>query len=129
MNPDFDLIRYVSFDGYTLKLYDTNKLMGNKSKLAYEMFAEDGELLFSGEDLGCSPMHATDSDESIRALLGFLTLKPGDTDADYFKDYTPRQMEFAENEAENLFMWTMEPNNLEEGEELPVFTNLDDFEG
>jgi hypothetical protein len=129
MNPDYDLIRHVEFDGYTLKLYDTGKQYPQpfvKDRLAYEMFSPSGELLFTGEDFGNSPMHAIDSDDTLRSLLGFLTLKPGDTDADYFKDYTPRQMEFAESEAEDLFMWHVDP---EKGEDWPAFTNLDDFEG
>lgn len=59
-------------------------------------------VLFEGEDLGCSPMHAIDSDESVAALMGFLTLRPGDTDAEYFENYTPEQMEFCQQHAESL---------------------------
>jgi hypothetical protein len=65
-------------------------------------------VIFEGEDFSCSPMIAIDSDDSLRSLLGFLTLKPGDTDRDYFDDYTPEQLAFAENEAESLSIWALE---------------------
>ena len=42
-------------------------------------------------------MHADDADATLRALLGFLTLRPGDTDADYFDGYTQRQRAFCES--------------------------------
>lgn len=71
-------------------------------------------VLFEGEDFAGSPLHADDSDDTVRALLGFLTLKPGDTDADYFAHYTPRQMEFAETHADTL----MSEVNARFGEEL-----------
>ncbi len=47
-------------------------------------------------------MYAVDSDEAVNALMGFLTLKPGDTDADFFQSYSSAQMEFAESYAEYL---------------------------
>jgi hypothetical protein len=58
--------------------------------------------LFTGEDFACSPLHAIDSDECIATLMGFLTLRPGDTDAEYFANYTPTQLEFCEQYAESL---------------------------
>jgi hypothetical protein len=69
------------------------------------MFTPTGGLLFSGADYGCSPMHAIDSDETLRSLLGFLTLRPGDTDAEYFKDYTQDQLDFCSGDAESLSIW------------------------
>jgi hypothetical protein len=128
MHNENDLLRHVQFDGYTLKLYDTNRTdkMG-KSILGYEMYTPKGELLFSGDDLHCSPMHAIDSDASLRALLGFLTLRPGDTDSEYFENYTPAQMEFAQGDAEELQLWGMEPEDDPEYP-TPQFTNLDGWE-
>lgn len=37
-----------------------------------------------------------------RPLLGFLTLRPGDTDREYFDKYTPAQLEYANQHAETL---------------------------
>ena len=125
---DNDLLRHVEFDGYTLKLWDTNQIDSmHKSILAYEMYTPSGDVLFAGADYHCSPMHCIDSNDCVRELLGFLTLKPGDTDDEYFENYTPAQMEFAQNEAESLSLWGMEP---EDDDEFPAprFTNLDGWE-
>jgi len=59
-------------------------------------------VLFEGEDFGCSPLHEIDSDRCLAGIMQFLTLKPGDTDSDYFRDYTPAQLEFCETHAEWL---------------------------
>jgi hypothetical protein len=59
-------------------------------------------VLFDGEDFCGSPLHADDSDQTIAALLGFLTLRPGDTDQEYFDRYTPDQIRFCEDHAETL---------------------------
>ncbi len=58
--------------------------------------------LFEGEDYGCSPCHAIDSNESVIGIMEFLTLKPGDTDSEYFADYTPVQLEFCQQHTEAL---------------------------
>jgi general stress protein YciG len=73
--------------------------------LAYELRAPSGKVLFAGSDFGASPCHAVDADETLRGLLGFLTLRPGDTDADYFEAYTPEQLAFARGDAESLSMY------------------------
>lgn len=73
---------------------------GNNIK--YFMFLNN-ELLFSGNDFRSSPFHNQDDIESIISLLGFLTLKPGDTDEDYFEKYTENQMNWAKSfECEQL---------------------------
>ena len=103
-------IRTVRFSPYrkghgptfTLTLSETGRLDAlGKWILDYRLTSQ-GRILFSGQDFACSPLHATDSDETVRALMGFLTLRPGDTDTEYFKDYTPKQLEFAEHHAESL---------------------------
>jgi hypothetical protein len=58
--------------------------------------------LFEGADFCCSPMDAIDSDATVAAILGFLTLRPGDTDAEYFDDYTDAQREYCTQHAEAL---------------------------
>jgi hypothetical protein len=99
-------LRTVKLDGFVLTTWDTYETdrLG-KSILGYQLKGPDGEVIFEGEDFGCSPMHAIDSNEALRGILGFLTLQPGDTDDEYFEDYTPEQMEFAETHAEELSLW------------------------
>lgn len=60
------------------------------------------DLLFAGNDFYGSPLHASDSDESTAALMSFLTARPGDTDEEYFENYTSEQIEYCEQHAEAL---------------------------
>jgi hypothetical protein len=53
-----------------------------------------GVELFSGDDYSPSPMDSAESLDSLLGLLSFLTVRPGDTEEEYFKDYTPLQLEF-----------------------------------
>jgi len=114
-------LRHVRLDGYELRTWDTYRTDGRgKSILGYQLKGPDGRVLFEGEDFGNSPMNAVDSDDTLRALLGFLTLKPGDTDAEYFANYTPEQMAFARGPAEQLQMYAEEEGGW-------PFENLDDW--
>lgn len=61
-------------------------------------------VLFEGEDFAGSPMHADDSDECMRSLMTFLTLRPGDTDAEFFTSDTQEQREYRVLHAEALNM-------------------------
>src|SRR4051794_34254726 len=92
----FDLIREWAADGYRLEVFDTYQTRHGKSILAYRLFDED-RLIFEGWDYGCSPMHCIDGDESVAGLLCFLSLRPGDTDSEYFDDYTPQQLEWCQS--------------------------------
>ena len=105
MGPTFSLVTWdtgrmqsavgSSYTHYTLGYRLTMREPGPKGNRV---------VLFEGEDHGC-PMHtAIDSDGAVRSIMGFLTLRPGDTDSDYFKAYTPEQMAYAEQHAESLNM-------------------------
>lgn len=90
---------------FTLQVYDTFRTDHyGKSVLGYQLRQSDqnGRTLFTGEDFACSPMHAIDSDDCIASLMGFLTLRPGDTDQEYFDSYTAAQLEYTSNHAESL---------------------------
>lgn len=99
-----------NFDGYTVTLKALNgRMKTGQIKVAYEFITPDGETLFQGNDLGASPMHEPESIDSAKALLSFLTLKPGDTDEEYFDSYAPRQMEWANSwECEQMQIYTMD---------------------
>jgi len=92
---------------FTLRTWDTFRSDNlGKSVLRYSLTQRDVDgtvtELFSGSDFACSPMYAIDSDSACASLLGFLTLRPGDTDAEYFENYTDAQREFADAHAERL---------------------------
>jgi hypothetical protein len=57
----------------------------------------DGKLLFEGKDYRPSPLMEIDSLEAIVTLLSFLTLRPGDTDDEYFSKYNAEQMQWAKS--------------------------------
>ncbi len=59
-------------------------------------------VLFEATDFGCSPCHAIDSNKCVASLMGFLTVRRGDTDSEYFEAYTQAQLDFAEQYAESL---------------------------
>jgi hypothetical protein len=92
-----ELIKTWRNDGFYLRLYDTGRTgMYGKARLAYR-FSDRGKLIFEGDDLFCSPMHCIDSLDSVFALLGFLSLRPGDTDSEYFDPYTKEQMAWCQS--------------------------------
>ncbi len=106
-------------NGYRLELYDTVQTRWGKSILAYQFFHDD-ELIFEGRDYGCSPLHSIDGDESVAGLLTFLSLKPGDTDRDFFADYTKRQLEFAREHGETLHGYVEELERTKEDDGVPL---------
>ncbi len=79
-------------------------------------FCHTGSLtpLFIGEDYGCSPFNAIDSDAALVGLLGFLTLRPGDTDSEYFESYTETQLDWAVSCAEELSMYGQDGESTED---------------
>lgn len=84
----------LQFENVVLEIGDCVGYENGRSQYHYSM-AVEGELIFKGYDYGPSPLHDAHSFDSLVALLGFLTIKPGDTDDEYFKNYTRAQMDFA----------------------------------
>lgn len=97
-------VRQCRFGGYSLTLYDiySRDDMG-KDMLRY-VFKHGRKVIFDGADFACSPLHAIDSDSCIKSVMGFLTLRVGDTDAEYFDGYNDVQKAFRDNEAEDVAM-------------------------
>lgn len=117
-------LRHVRLDtGHALRTWDSGRTRDGRTCIKYELRDPAGEVLFAGDDFRPSPMHADDADATLRALCGFLFLRPGDTDAEYFADYTARQRAFAaSSDCERLaFLYS------EEGE--GTFAELDDADG
>jgi hypothetical protein len=100
---------------FTLKTWDTYRSdSSGKSTLGYQFTQHrtpnSEKIIFEGEDFHCSPMDAIDSDAALRSLLSFLTLRPGDTDQEYFENYTQDQLDFTSEHAEILSLYAMEDN-------------------
>lgn len=100
---DTDVLRDVRIEALTGRAWRlTTRATGRhdgrgQEYTGYRLVSPDGVGVFDGGDFSCSPMHALDSDDAIRALLGFLTLRPGDTDDEWFACYTPEQRSFSES--------------------------------
>lgn len=124
-----EILRVVRFRPYRkgmgpvfiLKVWDTNRRDASGKWILRYRFSK-GEardqnavgnpavwnVIFEGSDFSCSPLHAVDSDETVKAIMGFLTLLPGDTDREYFENYSAQQMDFAQCHAEAVAMVVME---------------------
>jgi hypothetical protein len=91
---------------FVLTMWDTQRRSNyGKRIFAYRLslggpgYGPD-RVLFEGSDF---ETHAPPgSSEAIEGLMGFLCLKPGDTDEEYFAAYTPEQLDFCDKWAEAL---------------------------
>lgn len=90
-------------------------------KVAYKMYV-NGKLLFNGNDYKPSCCYDWDSLDANLNLLGFLSVGIGGADKYYFENYTPRQMEWANDNAIredlNLYISDIENVDLEDAESL-----------
>lgn len=97
-------------DGYTMTLQATDKRdKTGHIMVRYEFKTPRDATLFYGDDFGVSPLHAPESADAAKSLLSFLTLRKGDTDEEYFENYTPEQLKFSESiDCENLQTYAMD---------------------
>lgn len=103
------LLRDLNIEGFRLRMWDSGKRdYRGTTTIAYLFQDRNGHVLFKGCDYNGSPLHADDSDECVRGLLTFLTLRPGDTDSEYFESYTEDQIDFCETDAEYLSLYACE---------------------
>lgn len=128
-----DILRDVTLEGtgYRLVTWDTpNRAPTGQWLIGYAFFAPgEGEPIFTGEDAGIAPSNAVDSDDALRGLLGFLTLRKGDTDSDYFDGYTERQIAFRDGpDCGYLPLWGMEPQADDEHAPMAFVDNEADHD-
>ncbi len=90
--------------GFRLELWETanrDSRLNGRFYLAYQFYHRE-QLIFQGESFGSSPCHSIDGGNTIGALLTFLSLRPGDTDSEYFDRYTSDQLAWAEEYGETV---------------------------
>lgn len=92
IDPEEYTVYKVPDIGYTVGLAPTGGTGEfGKVQMAYYLRKPNGATIFEGQDFYPSPMYACDGPEAAADLLSFLTVRPGDVEDDYFKDYTRRQ--------------------------------------
>ena len=69
---------------------------------------QNSVLLFDSKQHGVPAHKSIDGDDTVAAVMGFMCLRPGDTDAEYFAGYTDAQMAFAQGDAEYLLLEVLE---------------------
>lgn len=87
---------------FTLQLFDCGMRDDGKYKVGYKLSCK-GKTIFAGDDFGCPPYWTLDGDETVKAIMDFLTLRPGDVEKEYFADYTKDQLNFRDLHAEALY--------------------------
>lgn len=114
------LLRTIRFSPYrkgagpafTLTMWDAGTTDGRGSTtIRYRLtMRENGKtiILFNAADYHGSPAVAIDSDENAAGLMGFLTLRPGDTDSEFFADDSAEVRAYRGQHAEALSLEVMD---------------------
>lgn len=93
----------ITLDAGTGNVYELTYKVELAGRIYYALRAAGQKFpIFEGRDFRPSPCHSNDGIEAVRGLLNFLCLRPGDTDEEYFANYTETQQEFSEGDAEDL---------------------------
>jgi hypothetical protein len=122
------VLRDVQVEDHRLILWETGRRdsMG-RTYLAYRLLDATGRTIFEGQDFSPGMATCIDSDDAVRGILGFLTLKDGDTDSEYFDSYTPEQLAWRDEHAERLYLYGLDPDDSEEPiEDGEAFTDHPD---
>ncbi|GIH99179.1 hypothetical protein [Planobispora takensis] len=95
---------------HTLEICPAGRTDEQRIRWSYRL-TRGKRTIFAGKDI-CSGMRAEPTTRELgsaaRTVLSYLTLRPGDTDAEYFDGYTATQMAWAEAYAEELSAFAMD---------------------
>lgn len=74
-----------------------------------ELRTRDG-VIFPRESswVGIPGYQTIDGRHAKESVVALFCLKPGDTDDDFFADYTEAQLDFVNRYAEELFLWKLD---------------------
>jgi hypothetical protein len=92
-----ELLKTWRYDGFSLRVYHTGRFASRGTSLLAYRFRDKGKLIFDGSEYSPSPMDSDDGMETVYGILSFLSLRPGDTDREYFDKYTPEQLAWCES--------------------------------
>ncbi len=96
MNANFDYNTMPDFEhienGFKTQLYDNGRGDFGKSVIMYRFYDND-TLIFEADNTNYLQSHnPADSFKAVIDLWGFLSVGEGDTDDEYFANYTPDQL-------------------------------------
>jgi hypothetical protein len=84
----------------SLRMQDANEPTGGTHTQVRYWFRPTGDsVLFSGADYAVPSHEPIDSRDAALSLMSFLTLQPGDTDAEYFARHTADQLAWVASDA------------------------------
>jgi hypothetical protein len=99
------LMREWASSPFRLELYELGepslRREDGKTPIGYRFYHDD-QLVFEGDDIAVPAGQTLDGDQTVRGVLGFVALGPGDVEADYFARYTPAQLAWRDQHAEDL---------------------------
>ena len=99
---DQSLMREWTAGPFRLQLHEPTRWpAGDPTPIGYRFYHHD-ELIFEGDDIAVPAGQSLDGDQTVRGVLGYLALRPGDVEADYFAGYTPAQLAWRDEHAEAL---------------------------
>lgn len=117
------VLRDVVIEGHRLITWETGRRDSfGRTFLAYRLIDPLGSTVFEGQDFSPGAATCIDSDEAVRGILGFLTLRPGEVESDYFDDYTPAQLEWRDEHAESLHLYALDPEDFDSDDAPHEFT-------
>ena len=106
---DADFMRGLRSGDFLLELYQLNQFQssGSHENIGYRLIDDTVEhlgVVFDGHDVGIPRGSCLDSAGSFESVLGFLSMKKGDVEEEYWKEhgYTPKQLEWRDARAEEL---------------------------
>lgn len=101
-------------NGFKVEMFDSPERDNYGKWLVPYRLSHNGETIFE-ETLHASPMHSTDGAETLAAIICFCSLRPGDTDPEYFADYSERQLAWCREWGETLSLYEHPLENHPEG--------------
>jgi hypothetical protein len=112
-------------DVFKLEIEDTCESDSDgKPKVSYTLYNSANEIIFSGSDIYAPCGSEVLTVATFKTVMGFLTLRLGDTDKDYFDEYTPAQIEFRDTHAEYLSLLALDYSQQEQAQHIKKY-----FEG
>ena len=104
-NLVFELRVKLSSGPIVIRAYEGPFVQPNHTRLWCEL-KQNGKVLFPRDDfyVGIPGQHCIDSDFAKETVLSLFALKPGGTDKEFFKDYTPEQLEWVDQNGDELSM-------------------------